>query len=128
MNQFRVLAQYMCLIFSLSSINVYGQSGKIQASQSSEQMPVAGDDVDSYLLHNLTLSDSACNLSGKLLVKFLVNKDGHITNSMIIKGVCEQVDQAVLSRIKSMPPWKPALSHGKPIETWFTLPVYICIQ
>jgi hypothetical protein len=49
MNQFRVLALYFCLICSLKSNNVQGQSKEIKANQSSEQMPVAGYDVLSYL-------------------------------------------------------------------------------
>ena len=65
------------------------------------------------------------NESGSVIVKFCIEKDGSVTNISIRKGISKNVDESVLKTISKMPKWKPGFVNGKPVRSWFTLPIKI---
>lgn len=61
---------------------------------------------------------------GRVLVKFIVNSDGALQNLEIVRGSGdEHLDNEALRVIGSMPKWKPALQGGKPVRSYYTVPV-----
>ena len=61
--------------------------------------------------------------SGRVIVKFCIEKDGSVTNISIRKGISKNVDESVLKTISKMPKWKPGFLNGKPVRSWFHLPI-----
>ncbi len=62
-------------------------------------------------------------LQGKVVVTFIVNKDGTISEAKVAKSVNPMLDQEALRVIRMMPNWKPGSIKGKPCRTMFAIPV-----
>ncbi len=56
-------------------------------------------------------------------VRFVVNKNGEITDATIIQSAGMIFDKEVLRVIAKMPKWKAAKHRGKPVACHFTQPV-----
>jgi len=62
-------------------------------------------------------------IQGRVLIQFIVNKDGSIVDPEVVKGVNPYLDKEALRVISTMPSWKPGSQRGKPVRVKFTVPV-----
>jgi tonB family C-terminal domain len=62
-------------------------------------------------------------MQGKVVVSFIINKDGSIASPTIVQSVDPVLDREALRVVKMMPRWKPGLQNGKPCRTMFAIPV-----
>lgn len=62
-------------------------------------------------------------IQGSVMVSFIVNVDGTITEQKVVRGVNEELDAEALRVISNMPKWKPGLDKGKPCRTLFAIPI-----
>ncbi len=63
-------------------------------------------------------------LSGKVFVKFIVKKDGTLTDFEIIKGISKDLDLEALRVIKTeLTGWTPAQQNGKIVNSQFVMPI-----
>ncbi|MDF3028448.1 MAG: hypothetical protein K0S23_2755 [Fluviicola sp.] len=85
-----------------------------------------------FLADNLVFSEGMIGDGSKrkYYVKFIVDKDGTCRNFTIIKVIneCLGCDKEVLRVLQLMPKWKPGLVEGKPVSSWFRLPVTFGLQ
>lgn len=70
----------------------------------------------------------ANDIQGRVLVKFVIEKDGCITNVKIAKGVDKDLDLEAKWVVSKMPRWTPGKNNGKPVRSYFTLPVTFKLQ
>ncbi|MCQ2126474.1 MAG: energy transducer TonB [Bacteroidaceae bacterium] len=63
------------------------------------------------------------NIQGRVLVSFIVNKDGSIVDAEVVKNVNPSLDKEALRVISGMPKWKPGSQRGKPVRVKYTVPV-----
>ena len=63
------------------------------------------------------------DIQGRVLVTFIVNKDGSIAEPEVVKSVYPSLDEEALRMISTMPKWKPGMHRGIPVRTKYTLPV-----
>jgi protein TonB len=63
------------------------------------------------------------NVTGKVYAKFLVEKDGSISEVQVVKSLGHGCDEEAVRVIKSMPTWKPAHQRGKIVRSYYMLPV-----
>jgi protein TonB len=63
------------------------------------------------------------NIQGRVLISFVVNKDGAIVDPEVIKSVHPSLDKEALRVISGMPNWKPGAQRGKPVRVKYTVPV-----
>ncbi len=63
------------------------------------------------------------NVMGNVLIRFTLEKDGSISDIMVLRGVCEVIEQECRRVIKFMPEWKPGMKNGKPVRVWYNLPI-----
>ncbi len=121
------MKQFLLLVCVLFSINVYAQDNKKDPDifTKVDVMPKADYDLTQYLDLNLKYPDSARNhdIEGRVLIKFVVNEDGRISNCTVIKGIGAGCDQEALRVVKSMPKWDPGEKDGRQVKVYFTLPV-----
>lgn len=97
------------------------------------------------------------DIQGRILVEFVVEKDGSITNTKVIKGAGKDKELVVVAYkpkdespeelkkegedkgrialqeealrvVKAMPKWKPGSHKGKPVRTKFTLPIVFRLE
>jgi TonB family protein len=65
---------------------------------------------------------------GRVIVQFVVTREGDITDAAVAKGVDPYLDAEALRVIKSMPKWKPGKQRGKEVNVKYTLPVVFRLQ
>jgi TonB family protein len=63
------------------------------------------------------------NIHGFVMINFLVNNQGKVVKTKVLKSLDPQLDQLALNTINQMPEWKPGTCNGKPVNVVFTLPV-----
>ena len=63
-----------------------------------------------------------CGIRARVIVRFVVEKDGSITNVKVVRKVDPYLDKRALDAMKKMPKWKPGMKDGKPVRVYFTLP------
>lgn len=65
---------------------------------------------------------------GRVIVQFVVNRDGSIVDAKVVRSVDPYLDKEALRVINSMPKWKPGMQRGKPVRVKFTVPVMFRLQ
>ena len=63
------------------------------------------------------------NITGTVVIKFVVEKDGSITKASILREIGGGCGKEALRVVNAMPKWKPGKQSGKAVRTEFTLPV-----
>jgi periplasmic protein TonB len=95
--------------------------------KSVEQMPMfpGGEEaLRKYLMRNMETPDELEEGSQKrVVVRFVVDKDGTISACAVMQSAGDAYDQEVLRVVKHMPKWKPGIQNGRPVPVYFTLPV-----
>ena len=84
----------------------------------------------SWLQKNLRYPERAQqnDIQGRVIVRFVVNKDGSIEQVTIAKGVDKDLDQEAIRVVKRMPKWQPGKNNGQAVRSYFTLPVTFKLQ
>lgn len=60
---------------------------------------------------------------GKVFLSFVVEKDGHISDIVVERGVGHGLDEEAVRVLKSAPAWKPGIQNGHPVRVKFTMPI-----
>ena len=78
-----------------------------------------------YLHDNIKYPESCRrdSIQGRVIISFVVEKDGSINSAEIVKGVHEQLDAEALRVIDAMPKWKPGKQRGKTVRVKYAIPV-----
>ena len=93
-----------------------------------EQMPIylgGHEALMKYIQQNIRYPKEAQEQGkqGRVVVQFVVEKDGSITDAKIAKSVDPQLDAEALRVVNAMPNWTPGKQRGKEVRTYFTIPV-----
>ena len=67
-------------------------------------------------------------VQGRVIVQFVVNKDGTIVDPVVVRSVDPYLDKEALRVIKAMPKWKPGKQRGKAVRVKYTVPVTFRLQ
>ncbi|CDD33061.1 putative uncharacterized protein [Bacteroides sp. CAG:714] len=62
-------------------------------------------------------------IQGRVIVQFVVMKDGSIANARVIRSVDPLLDAEALRVIGLMPKWKPGTQRGQAVNVKFTMPI-----
>jgi protein TonB len=65
---------------------------------------------------------------GRVIVQFVVNRDGSIVDPVVVRSVDPYLDKEALRVIMAMPKWKPGMQRGKSVRVKFTVPVQFRLQ
>ena len=60
---------------------------------------------------------------GRVIVQFVVNKDGSITDVKVVRGADPYLDKEAIRVVTNMPKWTPGKTGGKAIRVKYTLPI-----
>lgn len=90
-----------------------------------EQQPTFKGNVQAWLTSHLNYPASAAdnNIQGKVVVKFVVGRDGSVSRAEVVRGVDPALDREALRVVNSMPKWNPGMNNGQPANVWFQLPI-----
>lgn len=62
-------------------------------------------------------------IQGRIIVQFIVRKDGSITDIKTIRGVDQHLDKEAERVVAAMPTWEPGTQRGKAVNVRFTVPI-----
>ena len=117
----------LCLMTANAQKTVVSQS-KQNVYDVVEQMPEFPGGMPAmieFLQTNLKYPSDAKkqNVGGRVLVMFVVEVDGTISNVRVARNVFPSLDAEAVRVVKAMPKWNPGKEKGKPVRVNFSLPV-----
>lgn len=83
-----------------------------------------------YLAVNIKYPASAVKAKkqGRVIVTFVVQKDGSVTHAKVAKSIDPELDAEALRVVRGMPKWIPGTQLGKPVNVKYFLPVKFSLQ
>jgi periplasmic protein TonB len=83
-----------------------------------------------YLGENLVYPNTArsMNISGRVYVQFIVEKDGSLTNIEVVKGIGGGCDEEAVRVLSAAPAWNPGKQRGQPVKVRMTIPIHFSLQ
>ena len=67
-------------------------------------------------------------IQGRVLVQFVVGKDGNLRNFKIVKSASPDLDAEAIRVCKAMPKWQPGEQRGQAVNVQYTLPIMFRLQ
>lgn len=94
-----------------------------------EQMPsFPGGEAQmmAYISKNLKYPEIAykSGIQGRVFVKFVVERDGSITNVVVQRGIGGGCDEEAVRVIQSMPKWNPGKQKGETVRVSYMVPIF----
>lgn len=89
------------------------------------KFPGGGAELMKYLSSNIKYPVEAhkAGIQGRVVVSFVVNKDGTVKDAKIVRSVDKSIDAEALRVISAMPKWQPGYQDGKAVSVRYTVPV-----
>jgi len=129
---------YLILVFLLFFVGAKGQSKPATAPHKTNQILI--DPVEpspsfpggqkafyKFLGKNLKWPGDP-EVSGRVVVGFVVEKDGRLTHFKILRSLGKDFDAEALRVLKKSPKWIPAIINGKPVRRGFMQPINFIIS
>lgn len=63
------------------------------------------------------------NVQGRVIVQFVVEKDGSLTDVHVLRGIGSGCDEEAVRAVKGSPKWQPGIQNGRPVRVQYTVPV-----
>jgi len=73
-------------------------------------------------------SERVNNIEGKVLLRFVVDTDGSVTNATVLKHVSPGIDSEAIRVVKMLPNFVPGKQDGKPVKVYYNLPVRFMLK
>ena len=89
------------------------------------QFPGGPQELFGFLSKNIRYPKDAmeANIQGRVIVTFVVGKDGSINDARVVKSVNPSLDAEALRVINAMPKWTPGTQSGKAVNVKYTVPI-----
>ena len=94
------------------------------------QFPGGQEVLLKYLAANIKYPASAVKAKkqGRVIVTFIIQKDGSVAKARIARSVDPELDAEALRIVKAMPNWTPGTQDGKPVNVKYIIPVKFSLQ
>ena len=83
-----------------------------------------------FLSNNIKYPEQAKKdkITGKVSVRFVIEKDGSITNAKVVRSDNSIFNEEALRVVNSMPKWKPGKQRGKEVRVYYTVPLIFSLD
>ena len=108
-----------------------GTTGKpFDVVEQMPQFPGGPAEMMAFLAKNIRYPVAAekAGVQGRVIVTFVVEKDGSIAEARIVKSVSPELDAEALRVINAMPNWLPGRQNGEAVRVKYTVPVTFRLQ
>ena len=68
------------------------------------------------------------NIQGRVVVKFVVNKNGQVGDVVVLRGKDPDLDKEAVRVVKTLPDFIPGKMNGQAVSVWYTLPINFKLQ
>ncbi len=121
----------MIAALNLDSLELEKKKEKVDTTDEHEAFYKGGGKKNiNFIYKNLKIPDrtEALQAGGTVKVRFIVNKEGQVTNVRIWKSVEFAFDEEVLRVVSSAQDWIPAIQRGKKVNAYREQPITISFK
>ena len=137
MKQIGFITVFLCVCMFSKSVEAQENSKKVELNEMQkdkedtifrivEKTPEfpGGDEARmKFLMDNITYPSGEYRMEGMVVIGFVVDIDGSLSNFEILKSVHPRLDEEALRVAKMMPNWKPAQHRGKAVRVQYQMPI-----
>ena len=89
------------------------------------EFPGGMKEMMNYLSTNIHYPEAAhkAGIQGRVVVNFIVEADGTISNANVVRSVSEELDAEAIRVVQNMPKWKPGMQNGKTVRVKYNIPI-----
>ena len=122
-------ASILVLIFFFLTVGLSAQESveeeQFEIVTTKAEYPGGTKELAKFLQENLKYPKDALknNISGKVFLRAIVEKDGKLKDIEVIRSVHPSLDAEALRLVKSMPKWTPATQRGQAVRSKIMLPI-----
>ena len=101
------------------------KNGVYQIVEEMPEFPGGVDALMQFLSKNIKYPEKAKdeNISGRVFLGFVVEKDGSIGEVKVLRGIGGGCDEEAVRVVKAMPKWKPGKMEGQPVRVSYQIPI-----
>ena len=94
------------------------------------QFPGGPSALMQFLGENIRYPEEAhkAGVQGRVIVTFVVEKDGRISEPRVVKSVSPELDGEAVRVVSAMPNWMPGRQNGKAVRVKYTVPITFKLQ
>ena len=102
-----------------------GQEPVYEVVENMPEFPGGMKAMLDFISKNIQYPESARQkgVQGKVIVKVVIDKDGAVTQPILMRSLDSDLDKEALRIVKLMPKWKPGTQRGKAVKVEYTFPV-----
>jgi TonB family protein len=100
-----------------------------------EDMPLFQDDTTHHAFMNWVMSNmkypeeaAKQGIQGRVMVQFIIDEQGNVTEPTVIQGADPLLDQAALDLISGSPQWTPGRQRDVPVKVSMTIPINFALK
>ena len=99
--------------------------GRLAYAEQMPRFPGGEKALIQYIANNINYPVYAQenDIQGKVYVRFLVTKTGHVEDAKIARSIDPLLDNEALMVVETMPKWIPGKQAGRDVDVWFTIPI-----
>jgi TonB family protein len=100
-------------------------NGAYNVVEEMPEFPGGNNELMKYLTSSIKYPAEAVEsaFQGRVVVSFIVNKDGSISDIKVLRGVASALDKEAIRVVSAMPKWIPGKMKGEAVRVKYTLPV-----
>ncbi len=100
------------------------------AVQQMPQFPGGEGELLKYISTHIKYPTMAAenNIQGRVVVKFVVQKDGKVGEVVVLRGKDPDLDKEAVRVVKTLPNFIPGKMNGQAVSVWYTLPINFKLQ
>ena len=94
------------------------------------QFPGGEAELMKYVTNHIKYPTMAAenNIQGRVVVKFVVKKDGSVGEVQVLRGKEPDLDKEAVRVVRTLPKFIPGKMNGQAVSVWFTLPINFKLQ
>lgn len=114
----------------VAPVEIEKPDGIFEYVEQSAEFPNGTSALMKWLSENIQYPAYArdANIKGRVVLKFVVGKDGQIGDVKILRGVHDLLDNEAIRVVKKMPTWKAGKQGGRAVRCYFTLPINFTLE
>ncbi|MEJ8757326.1 energy transducer TonB [Pontibacter sp. H259] len=118
----------LAVVVFLLPVAAAAQQAPVQKSQTYdyvEKMPAYTDGSQAmYTYLGSSIPYSKSQPEGRVVVSFVVDKNGAVKDVKLVKGLEKTLDEACVQAVRNMPgKWEPGIKQGEPVAVRYTIPL-----
>jgi protein TonB len=92
------------------------------------EFPGGLDSLMRFMVANLKYPLGGKEAQGTVLVAFIIDTDGSISDPQVVQGIGPAYDIEALRVVSIMPDWTPGILDGTPVRVSYVLPIKFSVK